>query len=114
MWLFALPALLINAFHHPGPAVLTFTAAFLLWDGVGTPVWAGLTNFRNLFDDPVFWSALTKYFIWTMIFLTVPVCIALVMAAALLMIPNARSSFSQSFSCRASLRSRSPGASSRA
>jgi raffinose/stachyose/melibiose transport system permease protein len=90
MWLFALPALLINAVIILVPAVLTFTAAFFLWDGVGTPIFAGLANFQNLFDDPVFWSALTNNFIWTVIFLTVPVCIAFVMAATLLMLPNAR------------------------
>ena len=90
MWLFALPALLINVFIILIPATLTFAAAFVVWDGVGTPVWAGLANFQHMFDDPVFWSALTNNFIWTAIFLTVPVCIALVMAAALLMAPASR------------------------
>jgi raffinose/stachyose/melibiose transport system permease protein len=90
MWLFALPALLINVLIILIPAMLTFMAAFVMWDGVGTPVWAGLANFRHMFDDPVFWSALTNNFIWTGIFLTVPVCIALVMAAALLMAPRSR------------------------
>lgn len=90
MWLFTLPALLINIFIILVPAGLTFTAAFFMWDGVGTPVFAGLLNFQNMFDDPVFWSALTNNFIWTGIFLTVPVVIALIMAAALLMAPEAR------------------------
>ena len=74
MWLFALPALLINVCIILIPAVLTFTAAFFMWDGVGKPAWAGLANFQNMFADPVFWSALTNNFIWTAIFLTVPVC----------------------------------------
>jgi len=90
MWLFALPALLINVCIILVPALLTFTAAFFIWDGVGTPVWAGLANFQAMIADPVFWSALTNNFIWTAIFLTVPVCLALVMAAALLMAPKAR------------------------
>jgi raffinose/stachyose/melibiose transport system permease protein len=90
MWLFALPALLINIFIILIPALLTFTAAFVIWDGVGTPAWAGFANFQHMFDDPVFWSALTNNIIWTAIFLTVPVCIALVMAAALLMLPRSR------------------------
>ena len=38
MWLFALPALLINVFIILIPAALTFAAAFVVWDGVGTPV----------------------------------------------------------------------------
>ena len=90
MWLFALPALLINFFIILIPALLTFTAAFVIWDGVGMPAWAGFANFQHMFDDPVFWSALTNNIIWTAIFLTVPVCIALVMAAALLMAPKSR------------------------
>ena len=72
MWLFALPAMLINVCIILIPAVLTFTAAFVIWDGVGMPAWAGLANFQRMFEDPVFWSALTNNFIWTAIFLTVP------------------------------------------
>jgi raffinose/stachyose/melibiose transport system permease protein len=90
MWLFALPALLINVCIILIPALLTLTMAFFAWDGVGPPVWAGLANFQHMFGDPVFWSALTNNFIWTAIFLTVPVSIALLMAAALLMSPLSR------------------------
>jgi raffinose/stachyose/melibiose transport system permease protein len=90
MWLFALPAILINVCIILIPALLTFAAAFVAWDGVGIPAWAGLTNFQRMFDDPVFWSALTNNFTWTLIFLTVPVAMALVMAAALLMAPAGR------------------------
>ena len=60
MWLFALPALLINVCIILIPALLTLAGAFFFWDGIGTPVWAGLANFQNLFDDPVFWSALAS------------------------------------------------------
>jgi raffinose/stachyose/melibiose transport system permease protein len=90
MWLFAFPALLINVCIIMVPALLTLMMAFFVWDGVGVPVWAGLTNFQHMFDDAVFWSALTNNFIWTAIFLTVPVCLALVVAAALLMSPRSR------------------------
>ena len=90
MWLFALPALLINVCIILVPALLTLAAAFFFWDGVGTPVWAGLANFRSLVEDPVFWSALTNNFIWTAIFLIIPMCLALVMAAALMVAPYSR------------------------
>jgi len=108
MWLFALPALLINVCIILIPALLTLTAAFFFWDGVGTPVWAGLANFQSLFEDPVFWSALANNFIWTAIFLIVPMCLALVMAR-----PTRGSSCSRSSSCRGYWRPRSPAASSR-
>lgn len=90
MWLFVLPALLINVAIILVPALLTFTAAFVTWDGVGTPAWAGWSNFSTMFDDPVFWSSLTNNAIWTAIFLTVPVLIGLVMAALLLATPRGR------------------------
>jgi raffinose/stachyose/melibiose transport system permease protein len=90
MWLFALPAVLINAVIILIPALLTFAAAFVVWDGVGLPVWAGLVNFERMFDDPVFWSSLHNNLIWTLIFLTVPVIMALLMAAALLVAPKGR------------------------
>jgi raffinose/stachyose/melibiose transport system permease protein len=90
MWLFALPAVLINVAIILVPAVLTFTAAFVAWDGIGVPAWAGLENFRRMADDPVFWSALSNNVVWTLIFLSVPVAMAIVMAAALLQAPRAR------------------------
>src|ERR1700755_1075746 len=90
MGLFALPALRINVCIILIPALLTLAAAFFLWDGVGTPVFAGLANFQSLWEDPVFWSALTNNFIWTAIFLIIPMCLALVMAAALMIAPYSR------------------------
>ena len=64
MWLFALPAVLINAVIILIPALLTFAAAFAVWDGVGLPAWAGLANFERMFDDPVFWSSLGNNLVW--------------------------------------------------
>jgi raffinose/stachyose/melibiose transport system permease protein len=90
MWPFALPAVLINVAIILVPAVLTLAAAFVVWDGVGVPAWAGLTNFQRMADDPVFWSALSNNVAWTLIFLSVPVVMAIVMAAALLVAPRSR------------------------
>jgi raffinose/stachyose/melibiose transport system permease protein len=90
MWVFALPALLINVCIILIPALLTLAAAFFFWDGVGTPVWAGLANFQSLWDDPVFWSALSNNFIWTAVFLIIPMCLAVMMAAALMIAPYSR------------------------
>jgi raffinose/stachyose/melibiose transport system permease protein len=90
MWLFALPAVLINVAIILVPAVLTLAAAFVTWDGVGVPVWAGILNFQRMVDDPVFWLALSNNAVWTLIFLTVPIAMAIVMAAALLLAPRGR------------------------
>jgi len=90
MWPFALPAVLINVVVILVPAVLTLAAAFVVWDGVGVPAWAGMSNFQRMGDDPVFWSALSNNVAWTLIFLTVPIVMAIIMAAALLVAPRGR------------------------
>ncbi|MFI5002239.1 MAG: carbohydrate ABC transporter permease [Reyranellales bacterium] len=90
MWLFALPGLLINVAIILVPALLTFAAAFFLWDGVGVPAFAGLANFQNMVDDPVFWSSMQNNAIWALIFLTVPVGLGIVMAALMLAAPRGR------------------------
>ena len=93
MWLFALPALLINVCIIMVPALLTLMMAFFAWDGVGVPVWAGLTNFQHMFGDPVFWSALTNNFIWTAIFLTVPIAMGLIAGSLLLVVKRGQTFF---------------------
>ncbi len=90
MWPFALPAVLINVAIILVPAVLTLAAAFVAWDGVGVPAWAGLSNFQRMGDDPVFWSALSNNVVWTLIFLSVPIAMGIIMAAALLVAPRGR------------------------
>ncbi|CAM2152181.1 Sugar ABC transporter permease [Pararobbsia alpina] len=92
MW-FLLPALLINAAIILIPALLTIAMAFANWDGVSTPTFAGLDNFRALADDPIFLPALLNNFKWTAIFLTIPIAMGLVAASLLLMVRRGRTFF---------------------
>jgi raffinose/stachyose/melibiose transport system permease protein len=82
--LFALPALLLSAGVILVPALLTLILAFTDWDGVSPPQWLGLENFRDLVNDITFWRAIFNNVKWTIIFLTVPMVIALVVASLLL------------------------------
>jgi len=77
------PTLLLNAFVILIPSVLTFGLAFFKWDGIGTPVFVGVRNFLDLFSDPAFIAALKNNFIWTIIFLTIPVGMGLLGAELL-------------------------------
>lgn len=88
--LFLLPALLVNVSVILVPAALTVVAAFVEWDGVSDPTWAGLDNFRAVAADPVFVSALLNNVRWTLIFLTVPILMGLVAAALLLFVRRGR------------------------
>ncbi len=92
--LYLIPTLLINVVIIFIPAALTIALAFCRWDGIGTPVFIGLANFRQLFADRVFWMALGNNIIWTAIFLTVPIAMGL-LAATMMLIARRGSAFFQ-------------------
>ena len=80
-----LPAVLLSAVVILIPAIQTVFSAFTEWNGISaTKTWVGLANFIELAGDWVFWRAVKNNFIWTVVFLTVPVLIA--MLAAVLMV----------------------------
>jgi multiple sugar transport system permease protein len=43
------------------------------WDGVGPKTWVGLSNFAELFEDPVFYTALANNLCWLLLYLAAPV-----------------------------------------
>ena len=92
--LYVVPTLVINVVIIAIPALLTLTLAFFRWDGISAPVFVGLGNFVALWDDRVFWTALTNNLIWTAIFLTIPVTMGL-LAATMMLVVRRGSSFFQ-------------------
>ena len=50
---------------------------FTDWNGFGTINFVGLENFKELFDDRVFKKSLKHNLIWTILFLTIPIAVAL-------------------------------------
>ncbi len=92
--LYVVPTLVINAIIILIPALFTISLAFFRWDGIGSPRFVGLRNFQSLWNDSVFWTALTNNIIWTAIFLTIPIAMGLV-AATLLLVARRGSMFFQ-------------------
>ena len=90
---FLIPALVINVVIILIPALSTIAMAFCEWDGLSTPTWVGLDNFRAIFADPVFFSALLNNIKWTLIFLTVPMAMGLLVASMLLFVRRGRNFF---------------------
>ena len=77
----SLPAILLSAVVILIPAVQTIYSAFTSWNGISaTKEWVGLQNFIELSGDWVFWRAVRNNFIWTVLFLTIPVIIAMIAA----------------------------------
>ena len=91
--LYLLPTLAINVVIILIPACLTIALAFFRWDGISPPIFIGLGNFESLWGDRVFWRALTNNFIWTAIFLLVPIAMGLLAATMLLIARRGRTFF---------------------
>jgi raffinose/stachyose/melibiose transport system permease protein len=83
-WLFVTPALALSVAIVLVPALLTLATAFTNWDGVSLPSFVGLDNFGALAGDNVFWAAILNNVQWTVIFLTIPMGIALLVASLLM------------------------------
>src|SRR5271155_566588 len=90
---FLIPALVINVVIILIPAFLTVAMAFFEWDGATTPTFAGLDNFRTIFDDPIFFSALLNNIKWTLIFLTIPIAMGFFAGSMLLVARRGRTFF---------------------
>ena len=53
-WLFLLPALLMFGTYVIAPIFESIAISFYDWDGLGTPKFIGLDNYRELATDPDF------------------------------------------------------------
>ncbi len=90
-YLLIAPALLLSAVVVLIPGVLTAVAAFTNWNGISLHAnWVGFGNFRAIFSDPVFRTALGDNLKWAALFLTIPVGIALGTSLLLLRRPRTR------------------------
>jgi len=82
-WVFMLPTLLGLVFFMAGPMLVALYVSFTEWSLLGTPQWLGLSNFSNLFRDPLFWTAWRNTVVYTGI--SVPVSMALGLGIAVLL-----------------------------
>jgi multiple sugar transport system permease protein len=64
------------------PAGLSFGLAFTSYDGLAPPVWRGLDNFRQIFADPLFHTAVRNSLIFVAV--TVPLRTLIALGLALL------------------------------
>lgn len=75
-YLLIAPALIISVCIILVPGVMTFVFSFTDWNGLSPNInFIGLKNFIELFQEKVFYKAIMNNVIWTLLFLTVPVCI---------------------------------------
>jgi raffinose/stachyose/melibiose transport system permease protein len=89
-WLFVVPALLLSLSVVAFPVGATVLLSLTDWSGLGAPRFVGLSNFAALFAEPRFWTAAGNNLIYTTTFVTVPMIIALIAAALLMLIKIGR------------------------
>jgi multiple sugar transport system permease protein len=85
---FVLPTILGLAFFYLGPVVASFFIGFTDWNALTQPAWTGLSNYLELLNTEVFWTALVNSIIY-MIGVVVP-SMFLGFLAALLLNRNTR------------------------
>lgn len=83
IWLLLLVPLAVELFWVFWPAFNSFQLSFTKWNGVGAAEPVGLRNYRLLFADPVFHTAIKNTVIWAIGFGGLSVLIGLALAVAL-------------------------------
>ncbi len=76
-WIFGFLAFLAYPFYY------TIRISFTRYSGFGEPTWVGLDNYRRLFQDDLFWTALYNTFYYTGLAVPLGVVVAMVMALAM-------------------------------
>lgn len=54
-WVFLMPALMAYILAIVVPILYSFIISFTQWDGFGVPLFVGVDNYIQAFNDPVFW-----------------------------------------------------------
>ncbi len=80
-WLLLLPAAVLLALFTHYPALATIWHSFLTTPKGNRPaVFAGLDNYRQLVDDPIFWQSLTNNVVYALGTIPLSIALALLMA----------------------------------
>lgn len=97
-YLLIAPALLISIAIVLIPGIMTIVYSFTDWNGLSPNVnFVGLRNYAELFQDNIFFTAIKNNLIWTIMFLTIPVCIGMLAAMLLLSRKKTRSIYQIAF-----------------
>lgn len=72
-WLFVAPSLGLNLVIVLIPAVATIVLSFTQWNGLSSPRFTGLGNYRMLLTDSEFHTAVVNNLKWLLAYLVVPI-----------------------------------------
>ena len=81
--LYLLPGILLTIPVIVVPVISNFALSFTRWEGVGTPTWAGLHQYRRLIDDDNFWASFRHIGVVVIAMAVIPTLLGLFLAAVL-------------------------------
>jgi raffinose/stachyose/melibiose transport system permease protein len=81
--LYLAPALTVYVFVVLVPLAQSLNYSLYSWDGVSTPSWVGLSNYRDFFSDPQLREALAHVGVLIVFFALLPIVLGLLSAAIL-------------------------------
>jgi raffinose/stachyose/melibiose transport system permease protein len=65
------------------PFLVNIAVSFTKWQGVGTPIWIGLTNYQKAFGDATFWTSFRNNLSLILAMTIIPTIVGLFLAAFL-------------------------------
>lgn len=81
-YVLVLPTIIGLMLFSLGPVVASALLSFTRWDGLTAPVWTGIENYRLLFTDPLFWTALRNTLYYTVGSVVPSIILSLLLAMA--------------------------------
>ena len=83
-YLFIAPVIFLFLIFVVGPLIASFYWSFTQYDGIHTPKWIGLGNYRNiLFHDPRFWKSIRNTILYTVGVIPPGIALSLLLAIAI-------------------------------
>ena len=67
------PALIVFSIFVLWPVVSSVSLSLYDWDAITTPKFVGAGNYRELWDDDVFWTAIRNNISWLLLYMLAPV-----------------------------------------
>lgn len=68
-YIFLIPGILFFLVYVIVPIFQSFWLSGFDWDGLGAKKWIGLANYRELIDDPAFYTSLKNNVVWLLLYL---------------------------------------------
>jgi raffinose/stachyose/melibiose transport system permease protein len=82
-WWYLVPGAVLFLSVVAAPFAMNIGISLTKWDGVGSPLWTGLANYRRLLADDTFWASFRHSLVLIVAMAIVPTILGLLLAYAL-------------------------------